>query len=644
MRISRLMVGVLAAGLAVGATVWRPWPLADVDLRVYDTLVRADRSDLDRSVHSAIVAIDESSLSRVGQWPWPRTVMAALVDHLHQLGATAIGLDVLLPEPERGGQTGDAALALALAAAPAVAGYAFVFDEPPASSGDCTLHPLELVERQRGEEPPSAGLFHATGGVCTRPELAAAAGASGFINAAPDSDGLLRRVPLVMRFGERVYPSLALAVAHRAGGGGAVVLDARSNGSTALTVGSRTVALDERGRVLVRAARAVPARTPISAADVLDRRVDAALVRGRAVFVGATALGLRDSVATTADRSLPGLTIHAAIADTLLGGAAYERGEFAPVIEVGAAALMAAITVLVVARAGLLAASLAGAALAMMVWWACSLLLAGTGQFVSPLWPVMGTAVALVCEGAATVLRERRRGDREQRRRGDAERLIVQTLMSLTETRDAETGRHARRVQAYTQVLAAALARQSAYRRTLSADRIALIATLAPLHDIGKVGVRDAVLRKSGALTPGEHSEMQRHPDIGHESLLKAEALAGVHDDEVIGLAKEIVYTHHERWDGTGYPRGLRGTDIPVAGRLVALVDAYDALVSDRTYRGAVSHQAAIDAIARDRGRHFDPDVVDAFLAVQEQFLEVHRSVTTPGSSRPGAGSAARPG
>jgi putative two-component system response regulator len=137
------------------------------------------------------------------------------------------------------------------------------------------------------------------------------------------------------------------------------------------------------------------------------------------------------------------------------------------------------------------------------------------------------------------------------------------------------------------------------------------------------VGVSDAVLRKAGELTPAEVEEMRRHPGLGYESLLRAETLAGVHDDEVLAVAKEIVHTHHERWDGSGYPRGLRGEAIPVSGRMVALVDAYDAMVGGRSYRAGVAHEEAVSAIAGASGEHFDPDVVEAFLSVQDQFRTV---------------------
>jgi response regulator RpfG family c-di-GMP phosphodiesterase len=315
--------------------------------------------------------------------------------------------------------------------------------------------------------------------------------------------------------------------------------------------------------------------------------------------------------------------VHAAVADTLLGGAAYERAEFAPLVEIASAAAIALAASVLVARGGLLFGIAASSVAAAVAWVLCGWALSRQGLYFSPLWAFGGLVLALLAQGAATLVDERRRADGEKRKRGDAQRLIVQALTTLTETRDHDTGQHARRTQEYTRILATALARNRRFRRVLTADRIHLISTLAPLHDIGKVGIPDAVLRKPGALTPEEHIEMRRHPDLGHDSLLKAEALAGVHDDEVIGVAKEIVHTHHERWDGAGYPRGLRGEEIPLSGRLVALVDAYDAMVTDRAYHAGIPHQAAVERIGEGRGQHFDPDVVDAFLTVHEQFREV---------------------
>jgi putative two-component system response regulator len=200
---------------------------------------------------------------------------------------------------------------------------------------------------------------------------------------------------------------------------------------------------------------------------------------------------------------------------------------------------------------------------------------------------------------------------------------MVQSLLSLTEVRDAETGRHSRRTQQYARLLAEPLAAHPAYKDYLTRERIDLLASLAPLHDIGKVGIPDRVLNKPGALTAEEQVEMRRHPELGREVILKAEARVGVRDDATLQLAKDIVYTHHERWDGTGYPQGLQAQNIPVAGRIMALVDVYDAVRARSLYKKCLTHEEAVALIVRGKGSHFDPAVVDAFLTASSAFEEV---------------------
>jgi cyclic di-GMP phosphodiesterase len=200
---------------------------------------------------------------------------------------------------------------------------------------------------------------------------------------------------------------------------------------------------------------------------------------------------------------------------------------------------------------------------------------------------------------------------------------MVQSLLSLTEVRDAETGKHSRRTQAYARVLAKQLSTHPQFRDYLTPERIELFASLAPLHDIGKVGVPDHILHKPGALTPEEFVEMKKHPGYGRDVIVHAEDHAGVHDDVILTLAKDIVYTHHEKWDGTGYPQGLRGRDIPIPGRVMAIVDVYDASTTRQLYRQSLSHDEAIAFIVKGSGTHFDPDVVDAFLQVSPQLREI---------------------
>jgi len=188
-------------------------------------------------------------------------------------------------------------------------------------------------------------------------------------------------------------------------------------------------------------------------------------------------------------------------------------------------------------------------------------------------------------------------------------------LGSLAETRDNETGNHIRRTQRYVQVLAG----HPSFQAVLTPEKQESIYRSAPLHDIGKVGIPDRILLKPGRLTPEEFSVMQTHPRLGRDAILAAEKLLDSHSDFLV-TAREIAYSHHEKWDGTGYPEGLAGEAIPLAARLMAVADVYDALISKRVYKDPMPHEQAVEIIRQGRGCHFDPVVVDAFLDVAEEF------------------------
>lgn len=194
-------------------------------------------------------------------------------------------------------------------------------------------------------------------------------------------------------------------------------------------------------------------------------------------------------------------------------------------------------------------------------------------------------------------------------------------LASLAETRDNETGGHILRTQYYVKALAEHLSDHPRYCDYLDTETIDLLYKSAPLHDVGKVGIPDAILLKPGKLTDEEFTIMKEHPMIGSQALLKAEQQLG--SNSFLRLAREISETHHEKWDGSGYPRGLVGDDIPLSGRLMALADVYDALISKRVYKPAFSHDKARDIIVEGSGNHFDPDVVEAFLQCEQQFQDI---------------------
>jgi putative two-component system response regulator len=200
--------------------------------------------------------------------------------------------------------------------------------------------------------------------------------------------------------------------------------------------------------------------------------------------------------------------------------------------------------------------------------------------------------------------------------------VTILALASLAETRDNETGNHLRRTQHYVRALAEHLQRHPHFSLLLTRTNIELIVKSAPLHDIGKVGIPDHILLKPGRLTPEEFEVMKSHTTLGKEAIEHAEQQMG-RSAPFLTLAKQIAGSHQEKWDGSGYPEGLAGEQIPVAARLMAVADVYDALVSRRVYKPPMMHETACGIIAQGRGSHFDPEIVDAFLALHLEFSRI---------------------
>jgi len=199
---------------------------------------------------------------------------------------------------------------------------------------------------------------------------------------------------------------------------------------------------------------------------------------------------------------------------------------------------------------------------------------------------------------------------------------------TLAEFRDQETGAHITRTKQYVFILAQYLTTHPRFQGYLNENTVELIHRSAPLHDIGKIAVPDRILLKPGPLTPEEFEIMKKHTWHGYNAIQRAEQALGNTQSSFLRIAKEIALTHHEKWNGKGYPRGLAGENIPISGRLMALADVYDALTSKRIYKDAASHQDALDIILAERGKHFDPDIVDAFAGLADIFKNIAQNIT----------------
>ena len=206
--------------------------------------------------------------------------------------------------------------------------------------------------------------------------------------------------------------------------------------------------------------------------------------------------------------------------------------------------------------------------------------------------------------------------------------VAIFAMAKLAESRDPETGAHLERVRSYCRVLAKNLSALSKFQPEINDEFVRLIYLTSPLHDIGKVGIPDSVLLKAGRLSDREFEIMKMHAMLGAQTLDAAlRAFPGV---KFLEMAREIAATHHERWDGSGYPEGLIESAIPLSGRIMALADVYDALTSKRVYKAAFTHEIAKSMILKDAGTHFDPDIVEAFVRTEGQFVDIRARHAEP--------------
>lgn len=634
-----LATGCLITFCVVLVHVMRPELLIHFEHKVYDVLL-AQTEQRPVGPVPALIAIDDKSLNQVGQWPWPRNILARLVTRLHEAGADMVTLDLVLSNRDRTSPAliletlyrdlglnlkkgltqaeldHDLVLGQALGKLPSVLGYKLLFSPLGDTPSSCELHPLLT-----GQGIPAAFSLHAAqDAVCSLPSLGGAAASSGFINALPDSDGVIRRVPIIAMHGEALLPSLTLAT-FKARQNAAFGLGQDADGGF-VQLGQNRTHTDPQGNLLLRYRGPRGTFATYSAADILGSPLPD--LRGRVAIVGPTASGLGDNHVTPTARVFPGIEIHATALDNLLQNDALIRPAWGIGAEACAIALAGILSSLLLMSAGPLVCA-AGLALGGAGLWSAALwLLDGPGYWLSPLSPIMALAGNMAILSLIKYGMEERELRIRSQQLAQAQDATILSLTALAETRDPETGGHIRRTREYVLVLAQCLARKPKFRTQLDRETVELLFKSAPLHDIGKVGIADSILLKPDKLSPREFEEMKRHTLLGAETLAQAERLSlDKGDRSFLAVAREIALSHHEKWDGSGYPHGLRGDAIPLGGRLMALADVYDALVTRRVYKDAMPHEEAVEIILDGRGSHFDPDVVDAFIESGEAFRDI---------------------
>jgi CHASE2 domain-containing sensor protein len=557
-----LLAGVVAA--ALGCALYLAGTLNDAERA--SVAARFDVRHAPKPTGITVVAIDDVTFDKLRhQWPFPRSWHGRAIDALHRAGAREIVYDVQFTEPTKPRE--DLALYQAIGRA-----------------GGALLATSEMDDH---------GHTNVLGGDANLARVHARAAAA---NLAADPDGRITKVNASVGG----LPTLAVAAAARLG---------RRVPAGAFHDGAARI--DYRG-----GPRTFPT---ISFADVLKGRFDPRLVRGRVVVVGAASPTLQDVHSTpVATQLMSGPEVQAnAIWTALHGFPLQDAPAWLDLLLIVALALLPAMARTRLRLIATFGVALAGAAVLLV---AAQLAFDG-GTVVAVVAPlaalVVGTLGTLLASHLSetrarrllarhSALLERMVDERTAELR-DAQLETLERLAQAAEFRDAETGAHVSRI--------GMLAEKVARTLGLPDEQCELLRHATPLHDVGKVGIPDRILLKPGALDPDEWLIMQSHTLIGARIL-------GGSSSRVVQLAEEIALTHHERWDGGGYPRRLRGEQIPLSGRICAVVDVFDALRSERSYKRAWTLADTLDELRRQRGRHFDPRVLDAFLSLVPELGE----------------------
>ena len=640
-----LFFGLLFTALSAFAVVYPPELIRLLNHRTYDTMLTGRPVPAGSDV-PVLVAIDEQSLQAFGQWPWPRYRIAQMIERLRDLGAAAIALDMLMPEVDRtsldvifaerardldesypacsfarGEGQNDQTLAAALRATPSILGYKLLFDGLSTKQQSLPEPLRQVVVRHM--EGAKDNWPRASGIIASRELLFSSARAGGFINAKADPDGLLRRIPLLLSGDPGYYPSLALSALLMTRTDNELRIN-RLPGGTSLELNGRQIPLDEQGNLLLAFRGRQKSFEYLSAADVLAGKLPDNHLAGKIAFVGAWAAGLGDRHVTPFDSAYPGLEIHATVVDGILTGNFISIPGWAAGAEFFFVVLIGLFSTLVLVRFGFLSTFLLLVCVGVSVFLGAVMIFRADGVYVSPVLPIL---VLLINTSVLSLLKygiEAQKVFVRTRALVHAQDATIIGMTALAETRDEETGEHILRTQHYVEVLARRLSTQEKYKKDLNDEVVELMFKSAPLHDIGKVGIPDGILCKQGDLTEDEYQIMKSHTLIGARALDKA--FERVDDPEVLAFlhyARQMAEAHHEKWDGSGYPHGLSGQDIPLAGRLMSLADIYDAVISKRVYKPAFPHEEAKRIILGFRGTALDPAVVDVFLECEAAFRQI---------------------
>ncbi len=612
--------------------IYKSGALEYFDFKLYDIISSlAKTSQHKKNSSVVIVDIDEKSLKYLGQWPWSRLILSKLIDNISRTNPANIGIDILFPEKDKTSILEvEKFFKNYFSKNLKISGVEkYLFDNDnffaqTLAKNQVTM-PVYLTntkgkrcfipKKNRQIYKSTETSYESPNMLCNLSELQKSAADIGFINAQKDKDGILRRVPMFIKYKNYNIPSFALA--------NLINIDGIEIKNHTISILNRTFKTDKNSNILLNFNNKKYYKT-ISAINVLSNKFDKNEFLGKFIIIGTSAVGLHDDYMVSSGEIVPGVFIHATVIDNILNNKTIYQPQYLKFINFSISFLLSLILlILIYKRLYIRVLSLfIGASLFYLAagfYFLKNFIYISVGYFLTPYFIFFFFANMIFI----LFYYKERKNFLEDLSKAHSE--TIDSMSLVVETRDAETGAHILRTKEYMRCLVDYLFTHDLYKNDLTKNYRELIYRATSLHDIGKVGIPDHILKKPSKLDKDEYEIMKQHSTIGRDII--ENAMKNNKNNQFLKIAYNIAYYHHEKWDGSGYPCGIKKDEIPLEARMMALVDVYDALISKRCYKIPFSFEESEKMIVKGSGTHFDPILVGVFVELKQKFKEIAQEI-----------------
>jgi adenylate cyclase len=622
----------IAFVVAIYFAIYKSGYMQYLDYKFYDithNLAKVKTKNTNSSV--VIVDIDEKSLKYLGQWPWSRLILAKLLSNISNADPSNIGLDIIFPERD---QTSLSQIkkffSSYLSKDIKISGVdKNFFNNDKIFANQLLKSKVTMPVYLTDEINPKCfipqnnrynfgnvkTLFISPYMLCNLDILQKNSANIGFLNAQEDRDGILRRLPLFIKYKNYSIPSFGLA--------NLMSLDKINVINNNISILNHTFKIDKNSNILLNFYGKKWYKS-ISAIDILSGKFNKDEILGKFVLIGTSAIGLHDHHIISTGVSIPGVFTHATLIDNILNDSTIYQPQMLKSFNFAISFLLSLVILFFIykrfyIKALLLFLGVSALYFIFGLYFLHQNIYISVGYFLAPYF-IFFFLINIVF---IIFYYKERRLFLEELTKAHSE--TIDSMSLVAETRDAETGAHILRTKEYMKYLVDYMYKHDLYKKHFTKNYRELVYRATPLHDIGKVGIPDNILKKPGKLDEEEYEIMKQHSEIGKDIIKNA--MKNNNENSFLKIAYNIAYCHHEKWDGSGYPQKLKKDEIPLEARMMALVDVYDALISKRYYKIEFSYEKSEKIIIQGSGTHFDPILVGVFVELKEEFRKIAEKI-----------------